>query len=100
MVEHISCCRWPEVAPQPLTRVTICQISDDPSPEFRFEAISVTLINDVGVETVMWGLENPHTDGIWPESSKYIEEQFAGLSPDIVHKITLENAAKFYGLIN
>jgi hypothetical protein len=44
--------------------------------------------------------EDPHTDGIWPESSKYIEEQFAGLSPEIVHKITCENAAKFYGLIN
>ena len=29
-----------------------------------------------------------------------IEEQFAGLSPDVVHKITCENAGKFYGLIN
>jgi hypothetical protein len=38
--------------------------------------------------------------GIWPEPSKYIEEQFAGLSPEVVHKITCENAAKFYGLIN
>jgi hypothetical protein len=45
-------------------------------------------------------LRHPHTDGIWLESSKYIEEQFAGLSPEIVHKITCENAAKFYGLIN
>jgi hypothetical protein len=25
----------------------------------------------------------------------YIEEQFAELSPEIVHKITCENAAKF-----
>ena len=46
------------------------------------------------------GSDFPHTDGIWPESSKYIEEQFAGLSPEIVHKTTCENAAKFYGLIN
>ena len=46
------------------------------------------------------GLGLPHTDGIWPESSKYIEEQFAGLSPEIVHKITCENAAKFYNLVN
>jgi hypothetical protein len=30
---------------------------------------------------------------------KHIEEQFAGLSPEIVHKITCENAASFYGLI-
>ena len=27
-------------------------------------------------------------------------EQFEGLSPEVVHKITCENAAKFYGLIN
>jgi hypothetical protein len=30
----------------------------------------------------------------------HIEEQFEGLSADVVHKITCENAGKFYGLIN
>ena len=55
---------------------------------------------DIGVETMMWGSDYPHTDGIWPESYRYIEEQFAGLSPEIVHKITCENAAKFYRLVN
>jgi hypothetical protein len=34
------------------------------------------------------------------ESSKYIKEQFAGLAPGTVHKITCENAGKFYALIN
>jgi hypothetical protein len=29
-----------------------------------------------------------------------LEEQFAGLAPEVVHKITCENAGKFYGLIN
>jgi uncharacterized protein len=48
----------------------------------------------------MWGADYRHTDGIWPESSKYIEEQFAGLVPEVVHEITCENAAKFYNLIN
>ena len=48
----------------------------------------------------MWGSDYPHTDGIWPESTKYIEEQFSGLSPEIVHKITREDAGKFYGLIS
>jgi hypothetical protein len=43
---------------------------------------------------------NSHTDGIWPESLKYIEEQFAGRSPEVVHEITCENAAKFYRLVN
>jgi predicted TIM-barrel fold metal-dependent hydrolase len=67
---------------------------------FQFDPISTKLIDDIGVETMMWGSDYPHTDGIWPESSKYIEEQFAGLSSEVMHKITCENAAKFYGLIN
>jgi hypothetical protein len=36
----------------------------------------------------------------WDMDPKCIEEQFAGLSPEAVHKITCENAAMFYGLIN
>jgi predicted TIM-barrel fold metal-dependent hydrolase len=67
---------------------------------FQFDPIGAKLIDEMGVETLMWGSDYPHTGGVWPESSKYIEEQFAGLSPDVVHKITCENAGKFYGLIN
>jgi predicted TIM-barrel fold metal-dependent hydrolase len=67
---------------------------------FQFDRIGARLVEDIGVETLMWGSDYPHPDGVWPESSKYIEEQFAGLPADIVHKITCENAAKFYGLIN
>jgi predicted TIM-barrel fold metal-dependent hydrolase len=67
---------------------------------FQFDPIGTKLVDDIGVETLMWGSDYPHTDGVWPESSKYIKEQFAGLAPEIVHKITCENAAKFYGLIN
>jgi hypothetical protein len=37
---------------------------------------------------------------MWGCPRLYIEEQFDGLSPEIVHKITCENAAKFYGLVN
>ena len=36
----------------------------------------------------MWCSDYPHPDGVWPESSKYIEEQFAGWPADVVHKIT------------
>ena len=67
---------------------------------FQFDPIGTKLVDDIGVETLMWGSDYPHTDGVWPESSKYIKEQFAGLPADVVHKITCENAAKFYGLIN
>jgi hypothetical protein len=48
---------------------------------FQFDRIGTKLIDDMGVETLMWASDYPHTDGLWPESSKYIEEQFGHLRP-------------------
>ncbi len=70
---------------------------------FQFDPIGPKLLNVNNLmtkDTLMWGSDYPHTDGIWPESTKYIEEQFQGLSAEDVHKITCENAAKFYNLTN
>ncbi len=70
---------------------------------FQYDVIGPKLIgtnNLMTVDTLMWGSDYPHTDGIWPESTKYIEEQFAGLSADDIKKITCDNAAKFYNLTN
>jgi predicted TIM-barrel fold metal-dependent hydrolase len=66
---------------------------------FQFDRIGTKLIDDMGVETLMWGSDYPHGDGVWPESSKYIAEQFGHLPAEMTHKITCENAGKFYGLI-
>jgi predicted TIM-barrel fold metal-dependent hydrolase len=66
---------------------------------FQFDRIGTKLIDDMGVETLMWGSDYPHGDGVWPESSKYIEEQFGHLPPESTHKIVCENAGRFYGLI-
>ena len=66
---------------------------------FQFDRIGTKLIDEMGVETLMWGSDYPHADGVWPESSKYIEEQFGHLPKHYAHKITCENAGKFYGLM-
>jgi predicted TIM-barrel fold metal-dependent hydrolase len=66
---------------------------------FQFDRIGTQMIHEMGAETLMWASDYPHTDGVWPESSKYIEEQFGHLPADVVYKITCENAGKFYGLI-
>ena len=66
---------------------------------FQFDRIGAKLIDELGVETLMWGSDYPHTDGVWPESSRFIAEQFTEVSPELVRKITCENAGKFYGLI-
>ena len=67
---------------------------------FQFDRIGAKLIDELGVETLMWGSDYPHTDGVWPESSKYITEQFSHVSAERVRKITCENAGIFYGLMN
>jgi predicted TIM-barrel fold metal-dependent hydrolase len=66
---------------------------------FQFDRIGTKLIEDMGVETLMWGSDYPHGDGVWPESTRYIDEQFGHLSPAVTKKITCENAGRFYGLI-
>jgi len=68
---------------------------------FQYDPIGPMLVNanDLLTEdTLMWGSDYPHTDGIWPESDQYIADQFKGLSPSQIKKITCDNAAKFYNL--
>ncbi|MCC6534486.1 MAG: amidohydrolase [Burkholderiales bacterium] len=67
---------------------------------FQYDRIGAKLIDDLGVETLMWGSDYPHTDGVWPESSRYIADQFAHVSPAAVHQITCRNAGRFYGLMS
>ena len=70
---------------------------------FQYDVIGPKLLNTNNLMTedsLMWGSDYPHTDGIWPESTKYIDEQFAGLTQDQIRKITCDNAAKFYNLTN
>jgi transposase-like protein len=66
---------------------------------FQFDTIGMKLIEDRGVETLMWGLDDPHGDGVWPESPRYIKEQFGNLPASARRKIICANAGKFYGLI-
>lgn len=65
---------------------------------FQFDMIGAKLVDDIGVESLMWGSDYPHGDGVWPESDKYIAEQFSHLPADVVRKITCDNAVEFYGL--
>jgi predicted TIM-barrel fold metal-dependent hydrolase len=67
---------------------------------FQYDRVGTKLIDEMGVETLMWGSDYPHPDGVWPESKKYIDEQFSHLPADVTRKMTCENAGKFYGLIN
>lgn len=67
---------------------------------FQYDRIGTKLIEEMGAESLMWGSDYPHGDGVWPHSDQYIKEQFRDVSPEVTRMITCTNAAKFYGLVN
>ena len=50
---------------------------------FQYDRVGTKLIDEMVVETLMWGFVYPHPDGVWPESGKYIAEQVAHLPADV-----------------
>ncbi len=54
----------------------------------------------IGVETMAWECDYPHSDSTWPNSPEMVMAEFeaAGLSDDEINKITYENVGRFYGL--
>ena len=72
---------------------------DVPVRSDRTEAAQREQSDDGGYADV--GVRLPaHGRDLARASTKYIEEQFQGLSAEDIHKITCENAAKFYNLTN
>ena len=68
---------------------------------FQYDVIGPKLIgtnNLMTVDTLMWGSDFPHPDGLWPDSQENINQQFNGLPERLRRKITCENAAKLYRL--
>jgi hypothetical protein len=45
----------------------------------------------------MWGNDNPHPEGTWPESQTVNADQFDGVSEADLQAIVSGNAAKVFG---
>ena len=45
-----------------------------------------------------WECDYPHSDSTWPTSPELMMEEFiaAGIADDVIHKITWQNACRFY----
>jgi len=65
---------------------------------FQYDTPAIELRHLMGVETLMWGSDYPHADGVFPDSSEYIETYFGNLAPAEKQKIVCDNAKEFYGL--
>ena len=66
---------------------------------FQEDRAGAMLLDVLGVETVMWGSDYPHPDGVFPDSQEYIKRQFSHLPSVTQRKLICENVGKFYGLI-
>lgn len=63
---------------------------------FQEEHVSMDEVERIGVDSIMWGSDYPHPDGVFPDSRSVIQKCLGHLPDDIVQKITCENAAKLY----
>ncbi len=81
-------------------------LKDKPSAEFQ-EHVAGTFIEDevgvrerhvIGVRSIMWSSDYPHSDSTWPHSRKAIEEHFKGVPEEEKALIVGGNAARLYGV--
>jgi len=67
---------------------------------YQTDPVGVKLLDVLGPETIMWGSDFPHPDGVWPDSREVIQRELGHLSAELRRKIVCENAGKFYGFMS
>lgn len=64
---------------------------------FQEDAIGIRERATVGLETLMWGSDYPHTESTFPRSREILERILAGVPEAERAAITCENVARLYG---
>jgi len=54
--------------------------------------------DQIGLETLTFGRDYPHTEGTFPRSREQIAKDFAGILEGEVYQMVAGNAARLYGL--
>jgi predicted TIM-barrel fold metal-dependent hydrolase len=65
---------------------------------FITDPSGLMLRDRIGTDIIAWECDYPHTDTTWPSSPEAVWEEFqqAGCSDDDIHKITWQNACRFF----
>ena len=66
---------------------------------YQTDRIGIKLLEELGADTIMWGSDFPHPDGVWPDSDEFIQRELGHPPAGVRAKIVCENAGRFYGLI-
>ena len=64
---------------------------------FMHKAEAVTR-HDIGVETIAFGRDYPHSEGTWPNTSEWLSDLFVGVPDDEVRLMLGGNLIRFLGL--
>jgi predicted TIM-barrel fold metal-dependent hydrolase len=59
-------------------------------------ADDMEVLDQVGADKFMWGSDYPHDEGTFPHTREHLRARFAGLDPDLVHRLVAGNAAELY----
>ena len=65
---------------------------------FFKDTAGMKLLDEVGVDNVLFETDYPHSDGTFPRSKQVAHELFGHLDPEVVHKIARGNAIKLFNL--
>jgi predicted TIM-barrel fold metal-dependent hydrolase len=65
---------------------------------FITDPSGVKMRREIGIDLLAWECDYPHTDTTWPESPEMVWREFqdADCTDDEIHKITWENACRFF----
>ena len=58
----------------------------------------VAMRHEIGVDRFLFGTDNPHLEGTWPNTAKWLGDAFQGVGEDDLRKILGENAIRFFDL--
>jgi predicted TIM-barrel fold metal-dependent hydrolase len=63
---------------------------------FQEDAVGIRVRDVIGLETLMWGSDYPHTESTFPRSQEIVSDILGDIAPDDVLRIVSGNAASLY----
>jgi hypothetical protein len=58
--------------------------------------VGIQLRHLIGMDSIAWECDYPHSDSSWPEAAEELAQVTAGVPDDEIHKISWENACRWY----
>lgn len=62
------------------------------------DPVAIDLREKLPIDNIMFGTDFPHSVGTFPQTWEFLEDAFSSAEPEIRQKLTLTNAADFFGL--